>query len=89
MNETIKLVVMSIVDLVPNNLIIAMGTMLFVVTCVTVALLEISVVLIVGSIASLIDRILPVAKVTKVSNQAEVSINQQWFRKLMFWQKAG
>ena len=86
MNETLYLVVTAITELVPNNMIIAMATMLFVITCVSIALLEISLIMFIGNIANLIDRILPAVKTPKVVIEAESS-NSQWLKKLMFWKK--
>ena len=87
MNETLYLAITILKELVPQNIIIAMATMLFVVTCTSIALLEISLIMFVGNIASLIDRILPVEKTPKIVIGVESSDKQQWLKKLMFWKK--
>ena len=87
MNETVFLVITTIKELVPQNIIESMAMLLFVATCCSVMLIEIAIAMFIGNIASLIDRILPKEKVARVSNQTEASNKRQWFKKLVFWKK--
>jgi hypothetical protein len=85
MNETLYLVVTAINELVPQSIIQNMAMLIFVVTCCCVALIEVSIAMFIGNVASLINRILPEAP--KVSNQVEASNKSEWYKKLVFWKK--
>jgi hypothetical protein len=87
MNETVNLVIQAITELVPQSIILNMAILLFVVTCCAIALIELSVAMFIGNIASLVNRILPESKSPKVSIEVGTSDKQQWLKKLVFWKK--
>ena len=87
MDETVRLVVTAVTELVPQHIVAGMVTVLFVVTLGAIAILEISLAMLVGNISSLIDRILPAKKDSKLPSQVVVDSSPQWLKKLVFWKK--
>jgi hypothetical protein len=88
MNETAFLVIKVITELVPQNMIEGMAQVIFVMTCLSIVLIEVAVVTFLLNISNLINRILPESKFPKVSIESEKSYKFEWFRKLPFWKKA-
>jgi hypothetical protein len=78
---------MSITELIPNQIIISMATILFVGTCCAIVMIELSIAMFAVNVAHMVDRILPVKETGKASNSAEVGNKKQFLDRLMFWEK--